>query len=137
LEFLSDKKSLLLLVDYQPTSFKSVSSGDRIVIKGDCNQRCISGSHTWHSGCLSSINPNSMGEFIPEITSPFPDQTAFARKNPSFDAIEDEGTLNAVKKIGRKEARRLRIMERHVFCVYSNTCPQRGVRGLWIGRCCR
>ncbi|MCJ7445902.1 MAG: isochorismatase family protein [Methanotrichaceae archaeon] len=52
---------------------------------------------------LSSINPKSMGEFIPEITRLFPDQEAFAREIPSFDAFEDKRTWNAVKKLGRKK----------------------------------
>jgi nicotinamidase-related amidase len=52
---------------------------------------------------LSSINPKSLGEFIPEITKLFPDQEVFARKIPSFDAFEDKRTWNAFKKMGRKK----------------------------------
>jgi nicotinamidase-related amidase len=44
-----------------------------------------------------------LGEIIPEITTIFPDQEVFARIVPSFDALEDERTLNAVKQSGRKK----------------------------------
>ena len=32
-ELLTDKNSVLVLVDYQPSMFKSVSSGDKTIIK--------------------------------------------------------------------------------------------------------
>lgn len=103
LELLTDKNSFLLLVDYQPTSFKSVSSGDKTVIKETAICAAKAARILGVPVVLSSINPKTMGEFIPEITSLFPDQTALARKIPSFDALEDEGTMNAVKKMGRKK----------------------------------
>jgi len=73
LELLSDKNSLLLLVDYQPTSFKSVISGDRIVIKVTAICAVRAARIPGVPVVFSSINPKSMGEFIPEITSLFPD----------------------------------------------------------------
>ena len=33
LEFLTDKNSVLVLVDYQPSMFRSISSGDKTIIK--------------------------------------------------------------------------------------------------------
>jgi hypothetical protein len=50
---------------------------------------------------LSAINPKSLGDFIPEISSLFPNKEVFARKVPSFDAFEDERTWAAVKEAGR------------------------------------
>ena len=44
-----------------------------------------------------------MGDFIPEIAGLFPGPEVFARKVPSFDAFEDEGTWDAVKKSGKKK----------------------------------
>jgi nicotinamidase-related amidase len=103
LEFLTDKNSVLVLVDYQPSMFKSVSSGDKTIIKG----AAISAARAAHilgvPVVLSAINPKAMGEFIPEIATLFPNQEVFARKTPSFDAFEDEGTWNAFKKTERKK----------------------------------
>jgi nicotinamidase-related amidase len=103
LELLSDKNSVLVLVDYQPSMFKSVSSGDKTVIKNAAICAAKAASILEVPVVLSSINPKSMGEFIPEITKLFPKQEVFARKIPSFDAFEDERTWSAVKKTGRKK----------------------------------
>lgn len=43
------------------------------------------------------------GECIEEIKSLFPHQEAIARKIPSFDALEEDRVLSAIKKSGRKK----------------------------------
>jgi nicotinamidase-related amidase len=101
LELLADKNSFLILVDYQPAMFKGVGSGDKTLIKTAAICAAKAARILNVPVVLSSISPKSMGEFIPEIASLFPSQTVFARKVPSFDALEDEGTMDAVKKIGR------------------------------------
>jgi nicotinamidase-related amidase len=103
LELLTDKNSILVLVDYQPSMFKSVSSGDKTIVKNAAIGAAKAASILGIPVVLSSINPKSLGEFIPEIAKIFPNQEVFARMIPSFDAFEDERTLNAVKKIGRKK----------------------------------
>ena len=103
LDLLTDKNSVLVLVDYQPSMFKSVSSGDKTVIKKAAICSAKAANILGVPVVLSSINPKSMGEFIPEIASLFPKQEVFARKIPGFDAFEDERTWNAVKKTGRKK----------------------------------
>jgi nicotinamidase-related amidase len=103
LEFLTGKNSVLVLVDYQPSMFKGVSSGDKIIIKSAAicaaKAACILGVPV----VLSAINPKSLGEFIPEIAALFPNQKVFARIVPSFDAFENEETYNAFKKTERKK----------------------------------
>ncbi|MCX6669072.1 MAG: isochorismatase family protein [Methanothrix sp.] len=103
LELLTDKNSVLVLVDYQPSMFKSVSSGDKTIIKNAAIGAAKAASILGVPVVLSSINPKSLGDFIPEITKIFPNQEVFARKTPSFDAFEDERTGNAVKKLCRKK----------------------------------
>jgi hypothetical protein len=92
LELLTDKNSVLVLVDYQPTMFKSVASGDKTRIKKAAICAAKAASILDIPVVLSSINPQYNGEFIPEITSLFPNRVVFARKIPSFDAFEDEST---------------------------------------------
>jgi nicotinamidase-related amidase len=103
LEFLTDKNSVLVLVDYQPSMFKSVSSGDKTIIKGAAISAARAARILGVPVVLSAINPKAMGEFIPEIATLFPNQEVFARKIPGFDAFEDEGTWNAFKKTERKK----------------------------------
>jgi nicotinamidase-related amidase len=103
LEFLTDKNSVLVLVDYQPSMFKSVSSGDKTIIKSAAIGAAKAARILGVPVVLSSISPKAMGEFIPEIASQFPNQKVFARKVPSFDAFEDEGTWSAFKKTERKK----------------------------------
>ncbi len=101
LELLTDKNSVLVLVDYQPSMFKGVSSGDKTIIKNAAIGAAKAASILGVPVVLSAINPKNLGDFIPEITRLFPGQEAFARKVPSFDAFEDERTWNAVKEAGR------------------------------------
>jgi hypothetical protein len=93
----------LVLVDYQPSMFKSISSGDKTIIKSAALGAAKAAHILAVPVVLSTINPKSLGNFTPEITSLFPNQEVFARKVPSFDAFEDEGTWNAFKKTERKK----------------------------------
>ncbi len=103
LELLTGKNSVLVLVDYQPSMFKSVSSGDKIIIKSAAICAAKAARILGVPVVLSAINPKSLGEFIPEIAALFPNKEVFARNVPSFDAFEDEGTWNAFKKTERKK----------------------------------
>lgn len=103
LELLTDKSSVLALVDYQPAMFKGVASGDKTVIKNAAIGAAKAASILGIPVVLSSINPKFNGEFISEITNLFPGQEVFARKIPSFDAFEDERNWKAVKIAGRKK----------------------------------
>ena len=103
LELLTDLNSVLVLVDYQPAMIKSVSSGDKTIIKNAAIFAAKAASILDVPVVLSSINPHSNGDVFPEITEIFPDQEVFARKIPSFDAFEDDKTFNAVKKTNRNK----------------------------------
>ena len=103
LEFLTTKNSVLVLVDYQPSMIRSVSSGDKTIIKAAAVGAAKAASILGVPVVLSTINPKSNGEFFPEITQLFPKQEVFARKVPSFDAFEDEKTFKAIKKTKRKK----------------------------------
>jgi nicotinamidase-related amidase len=103
LELLTDKNSVLVLVDYQPSMFKSVSSGNKTIIKSAAICAAKAARILGVPVVLSSINPKTLGEFIPEISTLFPRQKVFARKIPSFDAFEDEGTWKAFKKAERRK----------------------------------
>ena len=103
LELLTDKNSVLALVDYQPSMFKGVASGDKTIIRNAAYCAAKAASILGIPIVLSTINPKSNGDFISEITALFPGQEVFARKVPSFDAFEDERNWNAVKTTGRKK----------------------------------
>ncbi len=103
LDLLTDKNSVLILVDYQPSMFKGIGSGDKTIIKSAAICAAKAASILGVPVVLSSINPKFNGEVIPEITKIFPNQEVFARKIPSFDAFEDDRNLDAVKKTGHKK----------------------------------
>jgi nicotinamidase-related amidase len=103
LEFLTDKNSVLLLVDYQPAMFKGVGSGDRTAIKNAAIAASKAAKILNVPVVMTSITPSMNGEFIKEITDLFPKQEAFSRKVPGFDALEDEAVMSALKKTGRKK----------------------------------
>lgn len=103
LELLTDKNSILVLVDYQPSMIRGVASGDKVYIRKAAYCAAKAASILNIPVVLSTINPGSNGEFFPEIAKLFPGQEVFARKIPSFDAFEDEKTWNAAKKPGRKK----------------------------------
>ncbi|MGD1118613.1 MAG: isochorismatase family protein [Dehalococcoidales bacterium] len=103
LEFLTDKNSVLALIDYQPTMFKGVGSGDKMMIRQAAYCAAKAASILGIPVVLSTINPKSNGNFLNDITALFPGQEVFARKVPSFDAFEDERNWDAVMKTGRKK----------------------------------
>jgi len=103
LELLTAKNSVLLLVDYQPSMFKGVGSGNRTIIKNCALAAAKAARILEVPVVLSSINPEYNGQVIKEITDLFSGQEIFARGVPSFDAFEDERVWNAVKKTGRKK----------------------------------
>lgn len=72
LEFLTDKNSVLVLVDYQLSMFKSVSSGDKTIIKSAAIGAAKAARIFGVPVVLSSINPKALGGFIPEIAALFP-----------------------------------------------------------------
>lgn len=103
LELLTDKNSTLVLVDYQRAMFSGVGSGDKAIIRSAAYCAAKAASILDIPVVLSAINPQNLGEFIMDITALFPGQDVYARTMPSFDAFEDEKTLNAFKKTGRKK----------------------------------
>src|SRR5208337_773847 len=72
LELLSDKNSMLVLVDYQSTMFKGVASGDKTIIRNAAYCAAKAASILSIPVVLSAINPSGNGEFMPEITRLFP-----------------------------------------------------------------
>jgi len=103
LEMLTAHNSVLLLVDYQPTMFKGVGSGDRDAISNSAVATAKAAKILGVPTVLTSIWPEGNGEFIKEIMDLFPGQKVIARKMPGFDAFEDEDVLRAVKKTARKK----------------------------------
>lgn len=103
LQLLTPQNSALLLVDYQPAMFKGVGSGNRTLIHNSAVAVATAANILKVPTVLTSIHPEGNGDFIPEITSLFPNQKALARKIPGFDALEDEQVLAAVKATGRKK----------------------------------
>jgi len=103
LELVTDQNSVLVLVDYQPSMFKGVGSGDKPRIRTAAVCAAKAASILGVPVVLSSITPNSNGNFIAEIADLFPGQEVFARKIPSFDAFEDEATAGAIRATGRKK----------------------------------
>jgi nicotinamidase-related amidase len=103
LELLTDKNSLLALVDYQPSMFKGVGSSDKTIIRNAAYCAAKAAQILGIPVVLSTINPKGNGEFLEEIATLFPGQEDIARKVPSFDAFEDDRNWTAVKKTGRKK----------------------------------
>jgi len=103
LELLTDKNSALVLVDYQPTMFSGVASGDKTIIRNAAYCAAKAARILDIPVVLSTINPAGNGNFLAEVTALFPGQEVYARTVPSFDAFEDEKTWNAFQKTGRKK----------------------------------
>jgi nicotinamidase-related amidase len=103
LELLTDKNSALVLVDYQPTMFAGVASGDKTIIRNAAYCAAKAAAILGIPVVLSTINPQSNGNFLADVTNLFPGQEVYARAIPSFDAFEDEKTYNAFTKTGRKK----------------------------------
>ncbi len=64
LELLTDKNSVLVLVDYQPAMIKSISSGDKTIIKNVAVFAAKAASILEIPVVMSSINPKSNGMFF-------------------------------------------------------------------------
>lgn len=103
LDLLSSANSALVLVDFQPSMFAGVASGDKTIIRNAAHYAAKAASILDVPVVLSSINPQWNGEFIAEIAGIFPGQEVFARAVPSFDAFEDEKTWGAFLKTGRRK----------------------------------
>ncbi|MDD1720346.1 MAG: isochorismatase family protein [Methanoregulaceae archaeon] len=103
LELLSPANSVLVLVDYQPTMIRSIASGDKTIIRQAAYSAAKAASILSVPVVLSTINPQSNGDFFPEITRLFPGKEVHARKVPSFDAFEDGPTVSDLKAAGRKK----------------------------------
>ena len=103
LDLLTPKNSVLLLVDYQSAMFNGVGSGDRTIIKNSAVAAAKAASILNVPTVLTSIYPEGNGEFIKEITDLFPKLKVIARKLPSFDALEEDAVLKAVKATGRNK----------------------------------
>jgi nicotinamidase-related amidase len=103
LDLLTPSNSVLLLVDYQPAMFKGVGSGNRTAIKNSAVAAAKAASILSVPTVLTSIHPEGNGEFIEEIAGLFPKLEVISRKVPSFDALEEETVLAAVKAIGHKK----------------------------------
>jgi nicotinamidase-related amidase len=103
LEFLTDKNSALVLVDYQHAMFAGVASGDKTIIRNAAYCAAKAAAILGVPVVLSTINPQSNGNFLAEVTNLFPGQQVYARAVPSFDAFEDETAYNAFRKTGRKK----------------------------------
>jgi nicotinamidase-related amidase len=103
LELLTDKNSMLVLVDYQSTMFKGVASGDKTIIRNAAYCAAKAASILKIPVVLSTINPGSNGPFMEEVTKLFPGQEAYSRTVLNFDAFEDERTWGAAKAAGRKK----------------------------------
>jgi nicotinamidase-related amidase len=103
LDLLTDRNSVLVLVDYQPTMIKSITSGDKTRIKCAAIGAAKAASILNVPVVLSAINPTNNGNVFPEITSIFPNQKVFDRKIKSFDAFEDENTWNAFKETNKSK----------------------------------
>ena len=103
LELLTDRNSALVLVDYQPSMFRSIGSGDKTIIRAAAFGAAKAAKILGIPVVLSSINPKNNGEFIPEIAQIFPNQEVYARKLSSFDAFEDQNTWDAFKRTGKNK----------------------------------
>ncbi len=102
-ETLTEKNSTLVLVDYQPAIISAIASGDKKTVTNVAICAAKSARIFGVPVVLSSIGPKRNGEFIPEITRLFPGQEVFTRRAPGPDAFDDEQTLYAVRKTGRKK----------------------------------
>ena len=66
LELLSDKNSALVLVDYQPTMYAGVASGDKTIIRKCSILRRKSCKHLKHPGRALDDQPGATGTSLPK-----------------------------------------------------------------------
>lgn len=103
LELLTPNNSFLLLVDHQPAMFKGIGSGDRTNIKNAAVAVAKTAQLLGIPVVLSSITPASNGPVLSEITELFPNQEVLSRAVPSFNALEDGLTYEAMRQTGRRK----------------------------------
>ena len=127
LDLLTDKNSVLALVDYQPAMIKGAGSGDKVIIKKAAIGAAKAAQIMGIPVVFSTINPKFNGEFFTEITSLFPNQEVFARKVPSFDAFEDDRNWNALVKTGRKKLVIAGLWTSMCFCYSAMHAVKEGV----------
>ena len=65
LELLTSKNSILALIDYQPSMFKGVASGDKTIIRNAAFCAAKAARILDIPVVLSTINPKSNGDFLP------------------------------------------------------------------------
>ena len=93
LELLTDRNSVLVLVDYQSGMFKGVASGDKTIIKNAAICAAKAAGILGIPVVLSAINPEKLGKFIPEITQLFSGQEAFGQEETGSFGIVDQYVL--------------------------------------------
>lgn len=103
LEFLTDRNSALVLVDYTPTMLPGVALGDKTIIRNAAYYAAKAAQVLTVPVVLSAINPAGNGNFLAGIADLFPGQGVYARAVPGFDAFDDKMTWNAIKKTGKKK----------------------------------
>ena len=79
LELLTDRNSALVLVDYQPTMFAGVGSGDKTIIKNAAYCAAKAASILNVPVVISTINPQHKGNFITDVTKLFPARDVYSR----------------------------------------------------------
>ncbi len=99
---LDAKKSVLLLIDYQPKMLYGVESGDRTLIQNSVLALAKGAQILNIPTVLTSIGEKINGQFMPEIVEMFPDTHVIARKMPGFDAFDDQEVFSAVEQTGKK-----------------------------------
>lgn len=103
LDLITDKNSLLLLVDFQPGMFRGIGSGDRTNIKNAAMAATKAAQILSVPVVFSSIYEKGNGAVIKDLTDLFPNQKVIERSNHGFDALESEEVLNAIKSTGRSK----------------------------------
>ena len=95
--------SVLLLVDFQPSLFAGVGSGDRDAMHNSLVAVSKAARILDVPVVMSSIWEDVNGKIVDEVRDQFPGQQVFQRAGQSFDAFEDEGVAQAVAATGRKK----------------------------------
>ena len=100
---LEAEKSALLLIDYQAKMFWGASSKDTTLLKNNVMALASGAQILGVPTVLTSIGVKINGVFLPEITGMFPNVSVINRNGSAFDAFEDKGVFDTVKKTGRKQ----------------------------------
>ena len=95
--------SVVLLVDYQRAMVAGIGSGDRDAINTSVVATSKAARILDVPVVLSSIWEDGNGSFLGQITSQFPGQAVLERPLMSFDALEQDTVMAAVKATGRKK----------------------------------